>query len=59
MLTSCKVSKPGDEPFKARSMGLGPEDRHPIHSEGEVSMSPGLNATFTLLCPRSSGLVSR
>ena len=35
-------------------MGLCLVGRRPIHSKGAYSIGPGLNATFTFLCPRSS-----
>lgn len=57
MVTCRKVSKPGDEPFQARSLGLCLEGRHPIRSKGGYSIGLGLNVTFSLLCPRSPGLV--
>jgi hypothetical protein len=47
---------PQAKPFRARSIGLYLVGHRPVHSEGGYSLSSGLNAICTLLCPRSTGL---
>ena len=54
-----KLGIPRAEPFRARSIGLWLVGHHPILSEGGYSPGLGLNATCTLLCPRSTGLAPR
>src|SRR5918996_4201592 len=55
-VTQCK---PGDKPFRPRSIGLYLVGHHPIRSNGGGSHGPGLSVTFTSLCPQPPGLASR
>src|SRR5918996_4040242 len=55
-VTQCK---PRDKPFRSRSIGLYLVGRHPIRSNGGGSHGPGLNVTFTSVCPQPPGLASR
>ena len=59
MTPDLKERHPRAEPFRARSIGLCLVGHRPIRSEGGYSPGPGLKATCTLLCPRSTGLAPR
>ena len=52
-LVSGQLTRARPESFRARSMGLWLVDRRPVLSKGGYSNGPGLNAIFTLVCPRS------
>ncbi len=57
---TCETTgNPRAEPFRARSMGMYLVGHHPVRSKGGDLHRPGLNATSTFLCPRSSGLTPR